>query len=94
MSDTTAASILQLGLDALEQRAAIRDQPNGERSAKKAADIMTAWTGEDWFEEDVWRCLMAVKMARDSQGKFHLDDLTDLASYAALLGEARARDGR
>jgi hypothetical protein len=34
---------------------------------------------------------MAVKMAREQQGAFHLDDCIDLAGYAGLLGETRAR---
>lgn len=87
----TAPEIMQWGLNALSNRAAIRDQPSGERSAGKAADILTAWTGRQWVEEDVWRCLMAVKMAREQQGAFHLDDTIDGCSYFALLGECRAR---
>lgn len=90
MSEITAPYILQSALDALSQRAAIRDQPSGERSAKKAAAILSAWTGRDWFEDDVWRCLLAVKLARESQGAFHVDDVVDLAGYAGLLGESRA----
>jgi hypothetical protein len=91
MSEITAPYILQSALDALTQRAAIRDQPSGERSAGKAADILTAWTGRQWVEEDVWRCLVAVKMARESQGAFHLDDALDGSAYMALLAECRAR---
>ena len=91
MSEVTAPYILQTALDALSQRAVIRDQPNGERSAGRAAAILEAWTGRIWVEEDVWRVLMAVKMAREQQGAFHVDDLLDLSAYAALLGETRAR---
>jgi hypothetical protein len=91
MTEINAGYILQTAIDALSQRAAIRDQPNGERSAARAAAILEAWTGRIWVEEDVWRCLMAVKMAREQQGKFHIDDCIDLAGYAGLLGETRAR---
>lgn len=91
MSEVTAPYILQTALDALSQRAAIRDQPTGERSAARAAAILEAWTGRIWVEEDVWRCLMAVKMAREQQGQFHLDDAIDGSAYFALLGETRAR---
>lgn len=87
----TAPEILQAGLDAMKQRAVIRDAPAGERSAGKAADILTAWTGRQWVEEDVWRCMTAVKMAREQQGAFHLDDYVDAGSFFALLGECRAR---
>lgn len=91
MTEITAPYILQSALDALSQRAAIRDQPSGERSAGKAADILTAWTGVKWVESDVWRCLLAVKLARESQGQFHVDDLLDGSAYMALLAECRAR---
>ena len=91
MTEITAPYILQSALDALSQRAAIRDQPSGERSAGKAADILTAWTGVKWVESDVWRCLLAMKLARESQGAFHLDDLLDGSAYMALLAECRAR---
>lgn len=85
-----APGILEAALDALNQRAAIRDKPNGERSALKAANILSAWTGREWAEEDVWRCLLATKMARESQGAFHADDCIDGAGYFALLGECRS----
>ena len=91
MSEITAPYILQSALDALTQRASIRDQPTGERSAAKAADILTAWTGVKWVESDVWRCLLAIKLARESQGQFHADDLIDLAGYSGLLAECRAK---
>jgi Domain of unknown function (DUF6378) len=84
-----ASEILQAGIDAMKDRAAIRDQESGERSAAKAASILRAWTNKDWVEADVWRCLMAVKMARETQGAFHPDDLVDGAAYFALLGECR-----
>lgn len=75
---------------ALEQRAALRDQPTGERSAPRAAAILTAWTGREHTEMDVWRTLLAIKLAREIQGQYHADDYTDLAGYAGLLGECAA----
>lgn len=86
-----AADFLQAGLDAMKERAAVRDQPTGERSAARAASILRAWTGGEWSEADVWRCLMAVKMARETQGALHTDDLVDGAAYFALLGECRVK---
>ena len=85
-----AHTLLESALSALKQRAEIRDSPNGERSAARAADILTSWTGHEWVEADIWRALIAVKMARESQGAFHADDLVDLAGYASLLGECRS----
>jgi len=91
MTEITAPFILQSALDALSQRAAIRDQSSGERSAGRAADILHAWTGQLWTESDVWRCMIAIKLARESQGQFHADDLIDLAGYSGLLAECRAK---
>lgn len=88
---TAAELILQTACSTLGNRAEIRDQSNGERSAKKAAAILTAWTGDEWSEGEVWRCLLAVKLARETQGKFHSDDYIDAAGYAALLGESQAK---
>lgn len=85
-----APAILQSALDALSQRAAIRDQPGGERSAARAAAILSAWKGREYSEDDVWSVLLAVKLARSEQGAFHLDDYIDLCGYAALLAEHRA----
>lgn len=84
-----ADDILQAGIDALKARAVIRDAPNGERSARVAADIMTAWTGRPWSESDIWMTLIAVKMARSVQGRLCLDDHIDGAAFFALLGEAQ-----
>lgn len=91
MSEITAPYILQSALDALNQRAAIRDQPSGERSAERAAKILSAWTGREWNEAEVWQCLVAVKMSRSEQGNFHADDFVDSAGYFSLLAECRAK---
>jgi hypothetical protein len=85
----TASDFLSDALSALKGRAELRDKVGGERSAGKAASILSAWTGDIWTEGDVWKCLIAVKLAREEQGKFHADDLVDLAGYAALLAEYR-----
>jgi len=82
-----AHEFLQMAYTSLTSNARLRDQPDGERSAKLAAEILTAWTGMEWKEGDVWRCLLAVKLARERQGDFHADDYVDIAGYAALLGE-------
>jgi hypothetical protein len=90
MTASNAADFLREALDALEQRSALRDQPTGERSAARAAAILTAWTGAAVSEADVWRTLVAIKLAREIQGRFHADDYADLAGYAGLLGECLA----
>lgn len=89
--EVKAHEVLQTAVNEMRERAILRDQPNGERSAKRASEILSAWTGFEWTELDVWKCLMAVKMARHEQGQFHIDDLVDLAAYSGLLAEAESR---
>ena len=72
------------------RRTAAADPWPAARSARRAADILTAWKGREWSEDDVWSVLFAVKMARAEQGAFHADDYIDLCGYAALMAECRA----
>lgn len=90
MSEKTknAVDLLQSATDSLKNNARLRDAPKGERSAPRAAAILAAWTGKRWTPDDVWRVLLAVKMAREIQGDYHADDYVDMAGYSALLGES------
>ena len=81
-----AEEFLQEALDALKNRAAIRDQ-DSERSMARAVKIYNAMSRIPLNEADGWRLMVALKLARGLQGKFHADDYIDLAGYAALLGE-------
>lgn len=89
-----AHEFVDMASTSLAKNARLRDQPTGERSAERAAAILSAWTGMTWNEADVWRCLLAVKMSREIQGDFHADDYVDMAGYSALLGEQQSRQGR
>lgn len=92
-STITAPSILGSAKEALDQRAALRDsEGTGERSIAKTVDIFNAWTGRDLTEQEGWKFMVALKQARESQGKFHEDDYVDGASYFALLGESCAKE--
>ena len=82
-----AHAFLQSAGDAMKARAALRDQPTGERSMEKTVAIFNAWTGNSISVEDGWRFMIALKQAREIQGHFNDDDYTDLAAYTALLGE-------
>lgn len=89
-----AQEFVDMASNSLAKNARLRDQPSGERSAERAAQILSAWTGMTWNEADVWRCLLAVKLSREIQGDFHADDYVDMAGYSALLGEQQSRQGR
>lgn len=83
----TAHQILREAADAIEQRAALRDLPKGERSMSRAVAIFAAATGRQLSELEGWTFMICLKLARANAGANHLDDYTDLAGYAALAGE-------
>lgn len=84
---TDAHAFLKLAAGAMTERAKTRDAQSGERSMARAVAIFRAHTGIELSESDGWRFMLALKMAREIQGDYHPDDYTDLAGYAALLGE-------
>jgi hypothetical protein len=59
----------------------------GERSMEHTVEIFKAWTGITLSEQDGWRFMLALKMARSLTGKPKLDTYVDLAGYTSLLGE-------
>lgn len=82
-----AADILREAAAVIEQRATLRDLPNGERSMARAVQSYNALTGSTLSELDGWIFMCVLKMARATAGKPHIDDFTDLAGYAALAAE-------
>ena len=83
-----ATNILIAAADCIEQRGTQRDQPDGERSMRRAVDAFNAITGCDITERDGWMFMAVLKMAR-AQGKTTIaDDYVDGAAYFALAGES------
>ena len=83
----TAAEILIQAADCIGDRAAQRDQPNGERSMARAVASFNALTGHRLTEVDGWEFMTVLKMARSRGGKHRLDDYVDGAAYLGLAGE-------
>ena len=85
----TADQHLRDAADIITERGKMRDQEDGERSFEKAAAIFNLmYPGTVQIDANiVIQTLMAVKLARASQGVFHGDDYIDLISYTALLLE-------
>lgn len=86
-----AVSILVAAADCIGDRAAERDQPNGERSMSRAVAMFTAWRGDDagpLEETEGWVFMALLKLARAACGRHRLDDYTDGAAYIALAGES------
>lgn len=88
---STAADILRKGAQHIEDRAAMRDQPQGERSMARTVSAFNALTGHNLSERDGWLFMVALKAARACTTSTGVaDDYEDLAAYAALAGESVA----
>lgn len=83
-----ATEFLKEAADQMAARAALRDNPEGERTAKKIAEVFNALTGHKLTEVDAWTFLLIMKMVRGRSGKFHKDDGVDGCAYFALMAEA------
>lgn len=87
----TAQSILVTSVNEMKDRAAKRDSDQGERSMARTVEVFNTLTGKALSEEQGWLFMVCLKLARGSQGAFHLDDYVDSAAYCALQGEAAAK---
>lgn len=82
-----AAELLIEAADAIGQRAEQRDQPDGERSMRRAVAAFNAMYDTRLTEVQGWQFMALLKMARAHGGRHHRDDYVDQAAYAALAGE-------
>lgn len=88
----TATDILQEAAECLTARAVERDKGTSERSMKAAVEAFNSLTGHKLTEVDGWNFMLVLKLARSYGGCFKLDDYVDAAAYAALAGEAGAKE--
>ena len=86
-----ADAILQNAAAEMQDRAASRDTPEGERSMGRCVKAFNAMFGTELTETQGWQFMELLKMARSVGGEFRLDDFTDGVAYAALAGESEAR---
>lgn len=87
-SRLNAVQILNKGVTCIGDRAATRDQDQ-ERSMAKCVKIFNAYSGTNLSEKDGWMFMVCLKMAREAQGGFNIDDYIDGAAYFALAGECK-----
>lgn len=83
-----APQFLQSGLDAMKQRAATYDKPEGERSMGATVEAFKAITGHAITEEQGWLFMAILKAVRSQQGNYSADSYVDGAAYFGLAGEA------
>lgn len=88
----SAPGILQIAADAIADRAAARDQPDGERSMARTVAAFNAITGRAITEREGWLFMAQLKAARAWGGNHHADDYVDGAAYFGLAGESAARE--
>lgn len=88
---STAKDILSNAAAEMQDRAASRDTPEGERSMGRCVKAFNAMFGTELTETQGWQFMELLKMARSAGGAFRLDDFTDGVAYAALAGESEAR---
>ncbi len=89
----SAPGLLNAANSHMEARAAQYDKPEGERSMGKAVDAFNAITGRDLTEPEGWLLLQVLKDVRLFQRPgYHADSAEDCIAYAALKGEAKARE--
>ena len=87
----TADAILQNAAAEMQDRAASRDTPEGERSMGRCVKAFNAMFSTELTETQGWQFMELLKMARSVGGGFRLDDFTGGVAYAALAGESEAR---
>lgn len=87
-----AGDLLVQAHDAMDSRAQLRDQPNGERSMARCIAAFNAIHGTALTEVQGWHFMVLLKLARAIAGRKHLDDYVDLTAYGALAGEAAHTD--
>lgn len=91
VAPVSAPAILRDAAQAIDDRAALRDCPQGERSMARCVAAFNAITGHALTEVEGWHFMELLKLARATAGGHHLDDHTDRVAYAALAGEAAER---
>lgn len=90
---TDADEILQIAEETIAQRGVMYDSTGQqqERSMGKVVAMFNALTGHELTNEQGWKFMCLLKLARSEQGEFSLDSFIDLAAYAALAGEEAAK---
>ena len=88
----SAPDLLNQAAEAIGDRAAQRDMPQGERSMARTVAAFNALTGHDITERDGWLFMAALKASRATAGALRLDDYIDGAAYMALAGECAAAE--
>lgn len=88
----TAYDITTAATTHMESRADTYDAPGGERSMAKTVAMFNELHNQNVTEVQGWQFMEILKMVRSSQGAFRVDNFEDGCAYAALAGEAAAKE--
>ena len=92
----SAPDLLIMAADTIGNRAAERDNADGERSMARAVQMFNVWRGPrahtPMNEPDGWAFMVFLKLARAAEGKHRQDDWVDGAAYMALCCESIERE--
>ena len=90
----SAPAYLNKAASEIEDRAKLRDTPEGERSMGKTVAAFNAIYGTELTETMGWNFQELLKMARSSGGMYHEDDFVDKTAYAALAAESAYKEAK
>lgn len=86
----SAADTLRRAAQLIEDRAALRDRPSGEKSMLATVAAFNLIYGTELTEVQGWHFMELLKMVRSAYGVYVADDYDDKVAYAALAAEAAA----
>lgn len=90
-NNSSATAFLNKAIEHLNDRAITYDKPNGERSMAKTVAAFNVLTGHQLTEEQGWKFMALLKLARSEQGEYKADSFEDGCAYIALAGEAASQ---
>jgi len=87
-----ASDFLSQAQAEMQDRAKTYDNPNGERSMQATVAAFNAICGLGMATTQGWLFMALLKAVRTQQGAYRSDSYTDMAAYAALMGECAAAE--
>ena len=82
-----ANDLLRQSINEMDDRAKTYDSKDGERSMWKTVEMFNELTGHNLTEQQGWKFMILLKLARSEQGAHKDDNYIDGAAYFSLAGE-------
>lgn len=91
--DITAPRLLDAAAGHMQARTSTYDKPEGERSMAQTVAVFNTFHGTSLTEAQGWHFMQILKDVRlFTRPTFHQDSAEDGVAYAALKGEAKAKE--